>query len=142
MKDIQWLDNLKIRAGWGKVGNQNISNSAYESLVNTTNLVFGGNRVPGYTIGSIGNPDLKWETVEDYNVGIDAMLFKSRLSITADFYKKKSHDMLYSKQNYMWMGYPAWLSAVTMNIGEMEATGWELGISWRDRIGDWRYEVA
>ena len=142
MKDISWLDNLKIRAGWGKVGNQAIANSAYQSLVGSNNIVLGGVRVPGTTIGSIGNPNLKWETVEDYNVGIDAMLFNSRLSLTADFYKKKSHDMLYSKQNYMWMGYPAWLSAVTMNIGEMEATGWELGISWRDRVGDWRYEVG
>lgn len=142
MKDISWLDNLKIRAGWGKVGNQNITNSAYQSLVGSNNIVLGGVRVPGTTIGSIGNPSLKWETVEDYNVGIDAMLFNSRLSLTADFYKKKSHDMLYKKQNYMWMGYPAWLSEVTMNIGEMEATGWELGISWRDRVGDWRYEVG
>lgn len=142
MKDISWLDNLKIRAGWGKVGNQNITNSAYQSLVGSNNIVLGGVRVPGTTIGSIGNPNLKWETVEDYNVGIDAMLFNSRLSLTADFYKKKSHDMLYKKQNYMWMGYPAWLSEVTMNIGEMEATGWELGISWRDRVGDWRYEVG
>lgn len=142
MKDIEWLDNLKIRAGWGKVGNQAIANSAYESLIGQTNTVFGGNRVPGTTMSSIGNPTLKWETVEDYNVGIDAMLFHSRLNITADFYKKRSHDMLYSKQNYMWMGYPAWLSAVTMNIGEMEAMGWELGLSWRDRVGDWHYDIG
>lgn len=142
MKDVDIIDNLKIRAGWGKVGNQAIANSAYQSLVGSNNVVIGGIRVPGTTMTSIGNPDLKWETVEDYNIGVDLSMLNSRLQFTADFYKKKSHDMLYSKQNYMWMGYPAWLSAVTMNIGEMEATGWELGISWRDRVGDFRYEVG
>lgn len=144
MKDVEWLDNLKIRAGWGKVGNQAISNSKYMTLVGSNNYVFGQTpvRVPGNVITNVGNTDLKWETVEDYNVGIDLTMLNSRLTVTADFYRKKSHDMLNEKENYMWMGYPSWLSKVWMNIGSMQATGWEVGVNWRDRAGEFRYEVG
>lgn len=128
--------------GWGKVGNQAISNSAYLTLMGQADYVFGGIRVPGTTVSSVGNNKLKWETVEDYNIGIDASFFNSRLDVTLDFYQKKSHDMLYAKNNIFALGYPAWQSQVTMNIGEMEATGWEVGLNWHDRVGEVRYDIG
>ena len=99
-------------------------------------------RVPGYVITDVGNDRLKWETVEDWNVGIDASLFNSRLDLTFDYFKKRSHDMLYNKNVFKYMGYPKWPSSVMMNIGEMEAAGWEVGATWRDRVGDFRYEIS
>lgn len=142
MKDQTVVDNLKLRLGWGKVGNQAISNSAYLTLMGQADYVFGGVRVPGTTVSSVGNNKLKWETVEDYNIGIDASFFNSRLDVTLDFYQKKSHDMLYAKNNIFALGYPAWQSQVTMNIGEMEATGWEVGVNWHDRVGEVRYDIG
>jgi TonB-dependent starch-binding outer membrane protein SusC len=59
----------------------------------------------------------------------------SRLDVTMDVYQKKSTDMLYPKQNILALGYPNWNSQVTMNIGSMKATGWELGLGWHDKIG-------
>lgn len=145
MQDQRVFDNLKLRAGWGRVGNQNIDNSAYLTLLTSADAVFGSgqNRVTGTTISSVGNSKLKWETVEDYNVGLDMGFLKSRLNVTFDVYQKKSHDMLYKKQNILAVGYPNWNSEVTMNIGSMKATGWELSINWNDVINkDMRYNVG
>ena len=136
MEDQQIFNNLKIRAGWGRVGNQSISNSAYLSLLETSDAVMGvgQDRVTGTTISSVGNANLKWETVEDYNLGIDMSFLDSRLDVTFDIYQKKSHDMLYSKNNVLALGYPAWNSAIVMNIGKMQATGWEFSANWHDQI--------
>lgn len=145
MEDQNVFDNLKVRVGWGRVGNQSISNSAYLTLLGTSDAVFGSNkgRLPGTTISSVGNNKLKWETVEDYNLGLDMSFFDSRLDVTVDVYQKKSHDMLYRKQNILAVGYPDWNSQVTMNIGSMKATGWELSFNWRDKINsDIRYNVG
>lgn len=145
MENQNVFDNLKIRAGWGRVGNQNISNSAYLTLLSTSDAVFGTeqNRVTGTTISSVGNNKLKWETVEDYNFGLDMSFLNSRLGVVLDFYQKESHDMLYRKQNIFAIGYPDWNSQVTMNIGSMKATGWELGIDWNDKLSkDFSYNIG
>lgn len=139
------IDNLKLRVGWGRVGNQSIDNSAYLTLLGTADAVFGTNqnRVPGTTVSSVGNKNLKWEIVEDYNLGLDMSFLNSRLDVTFDVYQKKSHDMLYKKQNIFAVGYPDWNSQVTMNIGSMKATGWELSLNWRDKINkDLQYNVG
>lgn len=142
MKNQHVFNDLKLRAGWGKVGNQNIDNSAYLSSISNTDYVFGGNRVTGSTIGSIGNSKVQWETVEDWNVGIDATLLNNRLKVTADYFEKTSHDMLMKKENLLILGYPMWNGQMWENIGEMKATGWELGISWNDHIADFTYGVG
>ena len=142
MKDQDIVNNLKLRLGWGRVGNQNIDSSAYLTLLDSKDAVIGGVRVPGTSISTVGNNLLKWETVEDYDAGIDVTMLDSRLDATFDIYKKKSHDMLYKKQNILALGYPNWNSEVTMNIGEMEAWGWELSLNWRDRVGEFGYNVG
>jgi TonB-linked SusC/RagA family outer membrane protein len=139
------FDNFKIRAGWGRVGNQSISNSAYLTLLDSSDAVFGTDqqRLTGSTISSVGNKTLKWETVEDYNLGLDMTFLKSRLDVTFDVYQKKSRDMLYAKQNILAVGYPNWNSQVIMNIGSMKATGWELSLNWNDKIAkDFGYNVG
>ena len=144
MKNQKVFDDIKIRAGWGKVGNQNIDNSAYLSSIGTTTYVFGGtpNRVIGSTVSGIGNSNLKWETVEDWNVGLDLALLQSRLKITADYFEKTSHDMLMKKDNLLILGYPMWNGQMWENVGKMKATGWELGINWNDHIQDFTYGVG
>lgn len=144
MKDQELINDLKVRLGWGRVGNQSIDNAAYISTIGASDYVFGStqNRVAGTTITSVGNSNLKWETVEDYNLGLDMSLLDSRLGLTFDIFQKKSHDMLYRKQNVFVTGYPDWNGQVWMNIGSMKASGWELGLNWRDKVGDFGYDIA
>ena len=138
----EWLSNGKLRFGWGRVGNQQISNSATMTLLGAADYVLNGERVLGTTVSSVGNTALKWETVEDFNVGLDLAFFNSRLEVTADVYQKKSHDMLYQRENLLVLGYPAWNSAIWMNIGSMKAEGWELSFNWKDQKGDWNYNLG
>lgn len=144
MQNQTVFSNLKIRAGWGRVGNQNIDNAAYLTLLGSYDYVFGADpgRVTGTSISSVGNSTLKWEIVEDYNLGLDMSFLNSRLDVAFDVYQKKSTDMLYKKQNIFAVGYPDWNSQVWMNIGSMKATGWELGINWRDRVADFSYNFG
>ncbi len=90
----------------------------------------------------MGNPNLKWETVEDIDFGIDASFLGNRLNLTLDLYQKTSHDMLYDKQSLLILGVPSWMGAITQNIGKMRARGWELSVNWNDKVGDFRYDVG
>lgn len=140
-----WLDNAKIRLGWGKVGNQNINPGLFISTLNNgVNYVFGQTpvRFPSSIMGQMGNPNLKWETVEDIDFGIDLTLLQNRLNVTFDLYQKTSHDMLYARQSQLIMGLPTWMGAITQNIGEMRARGWELSLGWRDKAGDFNYDLG
>ena len=140
-----WLDNAKIRLGWGKVGNQNINPGLFLSTLNNgVNYVFGSTptRYPSTILGQMGNPNLKWETVEDIDFGIDATFLNSRLNVTFDLYQKTSHDMLYARQSQLIMGLPTWMGALTQNIGKMRARGWELSINWNDKAGEVGYNVG
>jgi len=146
MEDTRsWLDNAKIRLGWGKVGNQNIDPGLFMSTLNNgVNYVFGTNpsRYPSTIMGQMGNPNLKWETVEDIDFGIDATFLSNRLNLTFDIYQKTSHDMLYARQSQLIMGLPTWMGALTQNIGKMRARGWELSLDWNDKVGDFGYNVG
>ena len=142
MKKQNIVNDLKLRLGWGKVGNQNIDNSAYLSSIGTMRYVLGNQVVVGSQVSGIGNQKLKWETVEDYNIGIDAAFLQSRLRVTADWFRKTSHDMLMKKDNLLLLGYPMWNGQMWENVGEMRATGWELGLNWQDRFGDFNYGVG
>ena len=142
MKKQHIFDNLKIHAGWGRVGNQNIDNSAYQSTIGAADYVFGGNREIGTAVGSIGNSLIRWETVEDYNIGIDMAFLKNRLSVTAEWFRKESHDMLLKKDNMLILGFPMWNGQMWENVGKMRATGWELSINWEDRKGDFDYGIG
>ncbi len=140
-----WLDNAKVRLGWGRVGNQRISSDAYMTTLNNgVNYVFGLNptRYPSTILGKMGNPDLRWETVEDIDFGIDASFLQNRLGVTFDIYQKTSHDMLYDKQSLLILGVPSWMGAITQNIGKMRARGWELSLNWTDTAGDFRYDLG
>lgn len=140
-----WLNNAKVRLGWGRVGNQAISNGAYLSTINNgINYVFG--QVPvrfaSAMMGAMGNANLKWETVEDIDFGLDLSFLNSRLNVTFDIYQKTSHDMLYGKQSQLIAGVPTWMGAITQNIGKMRARGWELAVNWTDQVGDFRYDLG
>lgn len=96
LKDNSFIRDLKLRAGYGEVGNlpQTIYNSY--STLNPTGYLFGGNAASGYLPGNpAGNPDLKWETTKGVNVGFDISVLNDRLSLSADYYSKKTTDLIF-----------------------------------------------
>lgn len=142
MKNQNIVSNLKVHAGWGQVGNTKIDPNSYLNLIGTSDYVFNSDRYVGTSISSVGNTTLKWEKVEDYNLGIDAGFLDNRLDITADIFLKKSKDMLIKQRNLMVTGFPMWEAQMWSNIGSMEAKGWELSINWKDQMRDFNYEVG
>lgn len=145
-----WLDQLKLRASWGQVGNQNIGDFKYAALISTSTAVSGSNPAAFYDFGNAGvntagayqkempKKDLKWEASEQTNIGIDARLLKNRLSVTGDFYIKTSKDWLVQSPLQATSGFDSWM----INGGNVKNTGIELSLSWNDNIGDFKYNIG
>ncbi|MGQ8337466.1 TonB-dependent receptor [Sunxiuqinia sp. A32] len=129
MKPLNFLSNLKLRASWGLTGNNRVSDFAYLSSVdvNVSNRYSFGNQTPSQAsiVGSLGNPALKWETTEQYDVGLDIGLWKNRLDISADYYYKKTNDLLLRAELPNSSGY---LRAFK-NIGSVSNEGFEFSIN-------------
>ena len=95
MQDVTVINKLKLRAGYGSIGNQNIGNYAYSDIYSSNyNYPFGGTSVSGYAQTKLGNPNLKWETSNQFNVGLDLELLKGSFAFSVDFYNKITKDML------------------------------------------------
>lgn len=141
-----WMDFLKVRVSWGQVGNANINCWQYLAPVVTTNINYnfgtnGGQE--GWTTGSypsrLDNQDVKWETSEQFNVGIDARFLSSRLSLTADWYIKSTKDWLVPAPVLATAG----TAGPVINGGDVKNKGVELGLTWNDNIGrDFTYSVG
>lgn len=136
MKDVQWIDDLKIRGGWGLTGNQaGLGDYAYLERynINRQNWWETGkeNAVPTYSQASLRSTDLTWETTSQGDVGFDWMMFGNRFGIEFDWYYKYTRNML------MWVSLPAGSSAVSSiqrNEGEMKNTGVELTLHSRNFV--------
>lgn len=131
MKNLTWLNNLKLRGSWGQLGNQNIGLYPYQALVDLTNSYSfdNSNLTQGVAQTSYVNSDLKWETTTIVDAGLDMTLF-NRLGITFDWYKKTTTDILRTAQVSSFIG----LNPPTINDGAMENTGIELALTWNDII--------
>ena len=135
-----WLNNLKLRAGWGITGV--IPGSSYLSLLRYSyngNYYRDGKWNKGLKAASNPNPDLKWETAREFNVGIDWSVFNDCLSGSLDYYNKKTSDMLY---DYTVPSPPNLYTTTTANVGEMRNTGFELMIKGVPvQTKNWRWET-
>lgn len=127
MKNLKWIDNMKIRAGYGVTGNQDAID-AYTSLElmepNGVTPVNGSNTTT-FAVTSNSNPDLKWEVKKTFDAGLDLSLFKSRLNVTLDWYTSTTSDMLYT---YTVPVPPFTYNTLLANMGEMSNSGFEIGI--------------
>lgn len=131
---------LKIRASWGQNGNENIGSNSFP-WASTMNIKDNGYTfldasgkeilVSGASLSAIANPNLKWETSEQTNFGLDFNLFNNKLSLSADYYIKKTKDLLVRPGIQLSVGY----SAPFVNGGDVENKGIELGINYNDKIG-------
>ena len=128
-----WLSNLKLRASWGKAGNnQGIGNYAWQAVYATQNVVVDGSGSKGLYISSLSNADLKWETTATTDIGLDMGFFDNRLTAEIDYYRKNTTDILYTPTIYMTMGE---VSGVPSNLGSVVNKGVELALNWKSRIG-------
>lgn len=131
------VTDLKIRAGWGIVGNDQVGDYSSFGLVSPGSFyVIGGQKVPGTAISSIENADLKWEQTAQTNFGLDLALLNSRINITADYYIKNTTDMLLNSPipGSVGMGYES--SFATKNIGSMTNKGLEFQASSKNLVGE------
>ncbi|WMN06925.1 TonB-dependent receptor [Marivirga arenosa] len=91
LSNLNFINNLRMRAGYGSVGNQNIPPNRFQTILSLVPSPFGGNSP---TIDNLGNPNIKWEALNSFNLGIDAAVLNNRLKLTTDFYIKNSSDFL------------------------------------------------
>ena len=116
------IDFLQIRASVGSVGNQEIGDYKFASNIEPRTVIINGKQATSYIIANMSNPDLKWETTTSYNVGFNAGLLKNRLTLTVDFYSKKTSDLLLDVPVEQVTGF----STVLRNVGEVTNKGFEI----------------
>ncbi|MCE4567042.1 TonB-dependent receptor [Maribellus sp. CM-23] len=131
------IENAKIRASWGKLGNQNIGNYAFASVVNSGSYIIGGNPVTSGYINDMANKAISWEETEMFNVGIDLMVL-SKLNLTFDYYDKLTRGILWKLNVPHIIG----LAPTYENAAEVSNKGWDLGITWSDRFNDFKYGAS
>jgi TonB-linked SusC/RagA family outer membrane protein len=138
MKDLAWLSDLKLRASYGELGNQQIRNYNFASIYggavgNTFYDINGTNSsvATGYSLTSFGNPDTKWETSKNRNIGFDAAFLNNALTLVLDVYSRATDNLLF---NPPLLGAAGLASAPFVNVGSMLNTGWDLSANYRKNI--------
>ena len=157
MENVGWLDDLKLRASWGRTGNQEIDNIARYTLYvsNYGEAGFGGQSygtsydiagtnggqqlASGFKRNQLGNDNLKWETTTQTNIGFDFGLLRNALYGSFEWYYKKTTDILVYMPGIGVMGEGA---SQWINAGEMENKGIEFNVGYRGKVGDFSYDLA
>lgn len=131
MENADWISNLKLRASWGQAGNQELPNNAYETLVSSSGGVV--------NVVRYGNPDLKWETTTQTNIGLDLGILKNKLSFTTDYFTKTTNDILLT------VGLPAVsvgvINRTYVNAGEVNNKGFEFGLNFKNYDHEFKYGI-
>ena len=146
---LKFIDFLKIRASWGLTGRDNLTPWQWMQIYAqdaNRGVVFGENSDSGSRItinknNSAINPDVHWDKSYKTNIGIDFQVLNKRLAVNFDYYFEKNREMLMN----IVQSVPATVGtqSASTNIGEMNSWGWELGITWRDKIGkDFKYRIG
>ena len=130
MKQYDWLSDLKLRGSVGQLGNQEIDNYAYLTLIRKE-----GDK---YLISRYGNPELKWETTTQYNMGLDAGLLKNRIYLSIDYFRKYTTDILLP---ISLPGIVGDVQPTIVNAGEVSNRGWEFGLVLRNSENAFKYNI-
>ena len=140
--NVDWLSFVKLKASWGQLGNERIGDFPYIALLTINNALFyeNGVLVSEKTAAQkeLAVKDVTWETTESTNIGVDLAFVGNKLRLTAEYYWKKTKDMLLTTQIPRHMGY----SDPSTNLGKMSTKGFDLEIGWNDRKGDWSYGIS
>ena len=137
-----WLSQLKLRASWGQNGSlSSLGGYRYATVIASAGNYYTGNGneyIQGYAPSATGNKELKWETAEQTNIGIDTRFFNNRLSFNADWFLKNTKDLIVSGIT------PSTVvgnTASPVNAGNIQNTGFEFELGWQDHIGDFSYGI-
>ncbi len=143
MRDIKWITDMKIRGGWGQMGNQKgvFAANSYNAFVGnpgSSNYDINGtsnSNVAGFQQSFVGNPDGKWETIETSNIGVDATLFNGHTEVIIDWYTRKSKDLLYRLPAVATAGAGAATNPAFSNVSSIKNSGLDLMITQRGMLG-------
>jgi|WetSurMetagenome_2_1015567.scaffolds.fasta_scaffold04445_2 TonB-dependent starch-binding outer membrane protein SusC len=140
LSDVSALNNLKLRASWGKAGNDKILDYAYSSSL-TSNMyyVINNTAVVGTTPAGASNPNLKWEETTMTNIGLDLALFNNKFTLSAEYYMNKSNDLLMQVPLPLSIG--DYSGTISKNAGSMETKGFELQLGYNDFEGDFQWSA-
>ncbi len=130
-RDISFVSDLKLRVGYGVTGNQNIGNYSFASNLQTVQYNFNGTPVNAIVPRAIPNPSVRWEKVEQANIGIDASLLNNRVNITLDAYLKNTRDMLVPMSVPISTGYSD-IVVPSINLGHVQNRGIELAVNYEE----------
>ncbi len=130
MKDVNWIDQLKIRTSYGVTGTDKIENYANQDMLNSANYIFGtgnGNVVQGLSNNSVtlGNKALKWEQTNEFNLGLDLSMINNRIGLTLDYYYSKTKSLLFERQISSISGYKKFWT----NLGRIRNKGLEIELT-------------
>lgn len=142
MKSITPINNLKIRASYGSLGNDRIGNYLYASTLQFSDvLIANGANVQSVRAAAqrfLAVSNITWETTLTKNIAVDATMFNYRLSLTGEYFQKKTNDMLLSLNIPSLSGF----DDPTINVGDMNTKGWEMTVGWKDNIGSLKYSFS
>lgn len=133
--NITWMDNLKLRVSWGKLGNSEIGNYPYQDVYTSTGYIFDGAVQQGVYQKALKDKSLKWETTTVTDIGLDVMFGNGLFSLTFDWYNKVTDGILSKAAIPSSVG----MEAPTINFGKLQNRGIEIQVGHRNRIGDFTY---
>ena len=139
-KNIQLINDLKLRAGYGVTGNQNIGNYAFASALNVAQVNFNNNIVSMVYPLVLPNPNVQWEQVEQSNIGIDASFLHSRINLSVDAYLKNSTKMLVPAVVPVTTGYSS-TTVPSINAGNMQNKGIEITVNTHNLTGNFTWNT-
>lgn len=139
-ESLEWIDNLKLKTSWGRLGNQNIGNYPYQTVFELgENYPFGENYTLGAAVTTATDPTIKWEETETIDAGFESTFLNGLLSANISYFYRNTYDILYKPSGSISKVLGQNISE--MNTGKLRNTGWELEIGHRNHIGDFNYEV-
>ena len=139
IKSVPAISDLKLRLGYGQIGNDDIGiGNSFATYGNATPAQFGDGLYTALDPSRIPNPDLKWETTEQYNAGLDFGFFGNRLTGSVDYFLKNTRDLLLNLPIPAATGF----GSITTNIGKIRNTGFELTLNSNNTIGAFKWNTA
>jgi TonB-linked SusC/RagA family outer membrane protein len=137
IKNVDAISSLRLRLGYGEVGNQDIGGYTYGAALTNYKTKWG----PGLLPSRYANPDVKWETTASYNLGLDLSMFNNRIELIGDVYLKQTNDLLMPLTLPLYMGTSS-ISAPTANVGAMENKGLELTLNTVNTVGAFKWTTG
>lgn len=140
-KNVSWITNLKLKASWGKLGNDNIGNYPWQSVyVLGRDYVFGDVLTQGAAKTTLTDPNLHWESTQTIDGGFESSFFNNKLLFNASYFYRKTTDILYQPTTSV--STVLGMNLSQMNTGSLKNTGWEFEIGYRKQTGNFKYNLS